>query len=80
MRPVTPLEPLPAKLPEENQIRELLEKLRVVGVSPGRRGLRVMLGDMVLEPGVLVPQVLADQTIALRVASITPEAICLVWE
>lgn len=65
---------------EENQIRELLEKLRVVGVSPGQRGLRVMLGDMVLEPGLLVPQVLPDQTISLRVANITAEAISLVWE
>ncbi|HSI62838.1 MAG TPA: hypothetical protein VLE43_06955 [Candidatus Saccharimonadia bacterium] len=64
---------------EENQIRDLLAKLRVVGVSPGANGLRVMLGDMVLEAGQLVPQVLAEQTISLRVASITSEAINLVW-
>ncbi len=64
---------------EENQIRDLLAKLRVVGVSPGSNGLRVMLGDMVLEAGQLVPQVLAEQTISLRVADITSEAIHLVW-
>lgn len=64
---------------EENEIRDRLTRLRVVGVSPGSRGLRVMLGDMVLEPGELVPQVLPDQTVALRVGAITPRAIELVW-
>lgn len=64
---------------EENQIREILEKLRVVGVTPGGNGLRVMLGDMVLEQGQIVPQVLPQQTIALRVESIAPDAINLVW-
>lgn len=64
---------------EENQIRERLEKLRVVGVSPGLRGLRVMLGDMVLEPGQLVPQVLQEQSVSLRVGNITAQAIELVW-
>lgn len=64
---------------EENEIRERLEKLRVVGVSPGARGLRVMLGDMVLEPGLFVPQILPDQSLMLRVASISTESIELVW-
>lgn len=64
---------------EENDIRDRLSKLRVVGVSPGVRGLRVMLGDMVLEPGEDVPQVLPDQSISLRVGNISPRAIELVW-
>jgi hypothetical protein len=64
---------------EENQVRDVLSRLRVVGVSPGPNGLRVMLGDMVLEAGQIVPQVLPDQTIALRVASITQDAINLIW-
>lgn len=64
---------------EENQIRDRLEKLRVVGVSPGARGLRVMLGDMVLEPGQIVPQVLPEQSVSLRVGSITAESIEMVW-
>src|SRR5688572_12525033 len=42
-------------LNEENLIRERLEKLRVVGVSPGNTGMRVMLGDIVLEAGQPVP-------------------------
>ncbi len=45
---------------EENQIRDRLAKLRVVGVSPDPKGLRVMLGDMVLVPGQFVPQVLPE--------------------
>lgn len=64
---------------EENDIRDRLAKLRVVGVSPGVRGLRVMLGDMVLEPGEDVPQVLPEQTLSLRVGTISPRAIELVW-
>jgi hypothetical protein len=64
---------------EENEIRDRLAKLRVVGVSPGVRGLRVMLGDMVLEPGEDVPQVLPEQTLSLRVGTISPRAIELVW-
>lgn len=64
---------------EENEIRERLTRLRVVGVSPGVHGLRVMLGDMVLEPGVTVPQLLPEQTVSLRVGNITPRAIELVW-
>jgi hypothetical protein len=64
---------------EENQVRDVLTKLRVVGVSPGPNGLRVMLGDMVLEAGQIVPQVLAEQTISLRVASITHDSINLIW-
>lgn len=64
---------------EENQVRDVLAKLRVVGVSPGPNGLRVMLGDMVLEAGQIVPQVLQEQTISLRVANITYDAINLIW-
>lgn len=64
---------------EENEIRDRLARLRVVGVSPGQRGLRVMLGDMVLEPGEDVPQVLPEQTLSLRVGAISSRAIELVW-
>ncbi len=66
-------------LNEENQIRDRLSKLRVCGVMPGQNGLRVMLGDIVLESGQVVPQMLADQSVALRVGSITPQAIELQW-
>jgi hypothetical protein len=64
---------------EENTIRERLEKLRVVGVSPGEHGLRVMLGDIVLQSGELVPPLLPEQSVALKVGSITERAIELLW-
>ncbi len=64
---------------EENQVRELLERLRVVGVTPGPNGMRVMLGDMILEPGQLVPPVLPQQSITLQVQTISQEAITLMW-
>jgi hypothetical protein len=64
---------------EENQIRDRLEKLRVVGVSPGKNGLRVMLGDIILEAGQQVPPLLPEQTVALKVGSITAQAIELLW-
>ncbi|HSJ04651.1 MAG: hypothetical protein ACAI34_00630 [Verrucomicrobium sp.] len=64
---------------EENEIRDRLSRLRVVGVSPGSKGLRVMLGDMVLIPGELVPQVLTEQTLSLRVGNISPTTIELIW-
>jgi hypothetical protein len=64
---------------EENLIRDRLAKLQVVGASPGVNGLRVMLGDMVLEPGQSVPKVLSDQTVMLRVGSITQTTIELIW-
>jgi hypothetical protein len=66
-------------LNEENLIRDRLEKLRVVGVSPGTNGLRVMLGDIILECGQPVPPLLPDQTVALKVGSITAQAIELLW-
>jgi len=64
---------------EENTIRDRLTQLRVVGVSPGKNGLRVMLGDMVLEAGQTLPPVLVDQSVDLRVNTITTSAIELVW-
>lgn len=64
---------------EENTIREHMEKLHIVGMSPGPKGLRVMLSNMVLDPGDMVPAVVPDQTLRLRVGRITKQAIELVW-
>jgi len=64
---------------EENVIRGKMEKLKIVGVSPGSKGLRVMLGNMLLEPGELVPTVIPDQTLRLRVSKITEQSIELAW-
>lgn len=64
---------------EENNIREHLEKLHIVGLAPGPKGLRAMLGNNMLDVGDDVPAVIPDQTLSLRVGKITRQAIELVW-
>ncbi len=65
---------------EENVIREQLMKLRVVGVIPDSRGTRVMLGDMVLAQGQMVPSVIPEQSLGLRVSKVTSQVIELEWQ
>lgn len=64
---------------EENQVRDILLRLPAVGGASGAGGMRIMLGSMRLVPGAMVPPVLPDQQVALKVKSITPEGIELVW-
>lgn len=64
---------------QENMIREHLSKLHVSGFSPGPNGIRVMLGDMALEENQIVPVIIPDQTLNLKVGKITRTAITLVW-
>ncbi len=64
---------------EETKIQEQLAKLRATGLSPGPNGLRVLLGDMCLSKNDIMPAVVKDQTLALRVNELTRDAIHLVW-
>lgn len=64
---------------EENLVKDRLLTLKVVGASPRPNGYRVQLGDMMLEPGMLVPQFFPDQSVQLRVNAITESEIELVW-
>ncbi len=64
---------------QENLIREHLSRLHVSGFSPGPNGIRVMLGDMALEEGLIVPYIIPDQTLNLKVSKITRQSITLVW-
>jgi len=65
---------------EENRVREKLLKLPVVGVNRDAEGrMRVLLGDISLETGSVVPQVLPGQLVELRVKNITSEHIELAW-
>lgn len=67
---------------EEAKIHERLSKLRVCGVFPTsdeKSSLRVMLADMVLTEGQIMPPVLPDQTLALKVTKITRDTIQLQW-
>ncbi len=64
---------------EENLVRDQLMKLRVVGVIPDVKGTRVMLGDMVLSQGQVVPTVIPEQTLMLRVSKVTSQVIEFEW-
>ncbi|HYF37354.1 MAG TPA: hypothetical protein VD994_18785 [Prosthecobacter sp.] len=64
---------------EENQVRDILMKLPAVGGASGSQGMRVLLGGMRLAEGSLVPPVLPDQQVVLKVKSITSTALELMW-
>lgn len=64
---------------EEVQVRDLLLRMSVTGGVSGPRGMRVMLGGMRLETGMEVPPVIPDQQVKLKVKSITPSGVELVW-
>lgn len=64
---------------EENRVRDILLGMPAVGGGAGPEGMRVMLGSMRLEVGKMVPTVLPDQQVMLKVKAITANAIELVW-
>lgn len=64
---------------EENRVRNILLAMPAKGGGNGPQGMRVMLGSMRLEAGQIVPRVLPDQEVMLKVKSITPKQIELVW-
>jgi hypothetical protein len=64
---------------EELRIRERLSQLRVTGRSHGPNGLRVLLGDIILEEGAVLPHLLEDQSENLRVVEVTEDAVVLGW-
>ncbi len=61
---------------EETKVGDLLRSLPVVGKSSRNC---VLLGDIILRRGQLVPPVIANQTVQLKVNDITPDHIELVW-
>lgn len=64
---------------EENKIKELILAMKVVGASLRPQGYRVQLGDMILEAGMVVPSFMPDQSVQLRVNTITEDQIEFVW-
>jgi len=64
---------------EENRVKEKLLGLEIVGASPRADGYRVQVGDMILEAGMLVPPFLPDQSVQLRVNTITDTEIEFIW-
>lgn len=61
---------------EEAKVGDLLRSLPVVGKSS--RNI-VLLGDIILRRGELVPAIIPNQTVQLAVKDISPEKIELVW-
>lgn len=64
---------------EEIQIRERLNSLSVTGRSRGPNGLRLLLGDIILEPGRVLPELLEDQSESLKVVEVNEESLLLAW-
>jgi hypothetical protein len=64
---------------EELRIRERLASLRVSGRSQGPNGLRVLLGDIILEEGRVLPQLLEDQSESLKVVELGADTVVLGW-
>ncbi len=66
---------------EENRVRDRLLKLPVVGTKRMEDGgMRVLLGDLILETGKVVPPVLPGQLVELKVKNITTQYIELAWQ
>lgn len=66
---------------EENRVRDKLLKLPVVGTKRMTDGrMRVLLGDIILETGGVVPPVLPEQLVELKVKNITADFIELAWQ
>lgn len=64
---------------EEMEIRERLSSLSVSGQSEGNNGLRVLLGDIIVEKGRVLPKLLEDQTEDLQVIEVSDESVVLGW-
>lgn len=64
---------------EELAIRQRLSALSVTGRSRSYNGLRLLLGDIVLERGKVLPPLIANQTQQLKVTDVTSEKIVLGW-
>ncbi|NNE94274.1 MAG: hypothetical protein HKN23_21715 [Verrucomicrobiales bacterium] len=64
---------------QETRIRSKLLSMPVGGRSVGPRGLRLLVGDMVLEKGKIVDQLLAEQTEFLKVIEISEDALKFGW-
>ncbi|MBX7210803.1 MAG: hypothetical protein K1X78_21020 [Verrucomicrobiaceae bacterium] len=61
---------------EEAKVSDMLRSLPVVGKSSRNC---VLLGDIILRRGQIVPDIIPNQTVKLRVEDITPDHVQLTW-
>ncbi|MAS93020.1 MAG: hypothetical protein CMO55_07460 [Verrucomicrobiales bacterium] len=64
---------------EELRLRDMLSSLSVTGRSRGPNGLRVLLGDIILERGKVLPQLIVDQSEQLQVIEVNEDTVILGW-
>jgi len=66
---------------EESRIRKVFSGLKVTGRVPASDGgsPRVLVGDLILKEGAIVPQVIENQTDILKVTRITDKEVELTW-
>lgn len=64
---------------ESDKIRRLLTGIPVTGRTYGKRGIRLLAGDIIFETGKEVPKVLEDQTERLVVENLTENTLTLGW-
>lgn len=64
---------------EEIEIRKTLSSLSVTGMSRGQNGLRILLGDIIIEQGRILPELLPDQSEDLKVIEISEDSVTLAW-
>lgn len=66
---------------EENKVKDSLLQMRVSGAAMNADGTirAVMLGELKLERGMTVPQIVPDQQVHLRVNAITESTVELFW-
>lgn len=64
---------------EELAIRQILGSLSVTGSSRSYNGLRLLLGDILIERGKQLPQLISNQTQHLKVVDVSSDKIVLGW-
>tara|TARA_R110002096_G_scaffold28985_19_gene87547 strand:+ start:804 stop:1337 length:534 start_codon:yes stop_codon:yes gene_type:complete len=64
---------------EEIRIRSKLSSLSVSGQSDGPNGIRLLLGDIIIERGQRLPQLFPDQNEQLQVVEVTGDKVRLGW-
>ena len=64
---------------EEIAIRSKIKGLTVSGSSRGNNGLRLLLGDILVERGMVLPQLVVNQTQHLKVVDVAADKIVLGW-
>lgn len=69
----------PSEATEESRLTAILNKLEVTGRTKSENGWRVLMGDLILEPGRELPPLLDGQTIFINVVAIYDTMIEFEW-